>query len=65
MKDKKIDGNLKGEGLTTGGIIIFGNDGQARYAYPEVTGYELEIGDILAAVQAVRSEVMTLATNEL
>ncbi|KAL3916706.1 MAG: hypothetical protein SGARI_007899, partial [Bacillariaceae sp.] len=54
MKSKKIEGNYKGEGLKTGGIIIFGADGAPKYAYPEKTGYELNMEEFLAAVQAVR-----------
>jgi hypothetical protein len=65
MKEKKIDGNYKGAGLKTGGFIIFGNDGKPKYAYAEVTGYELDVDDFLAAVQAVRNEQMTPATSEL
>jgi hypothetical protein len=56
LEGKKIKGNYKGEGSKTGGIVIFGNDGMARYMYPEVTGYELEVEDLLAAVEAVRQE---------
>lgn len=56
LDGKKIEGNLKGEGLKTGGIIIFDNNGTARYMYPEVTGFELDVEDLLAAVEAVRQE---------
>ena len=54
LKKKKIQGNYKGEGLKTGGIIIFGSDGAPKYAYPEKTGYELDMEEFLTAVQAVR-----------
>lgn len=65
MKKKKIEGNYKGEGLKTGGIIIFGADGTAKYAYKEEPGYELDMEDLFAAVQAVRDETTSNATNEL
>ena len=54
MTSKKLKGNLIGEGLKTGGIIIFGKDGQPKYAYPEITGQELNVKDLLSAIQSVR-----------
>ena len=42
---------MVGEGLTLGGIIVFGSDGEPKYAYPEITGSELVIDDILAALK--------------
>ncbi len=53
---KKIAGNLKGEGLIQGGIIIFDKTGKARYAYREETGSEVPIDDIISAVKIVRGE---------
>lgn len=55
LKEKKIEGNMKGDGLVQGGVIIFGRDGKARYAYKEETGMELPVDDILAALKAVKS----------
>jgi len=54
MKSKNLEGNLVGEGLKTGGIIVFGTNGEPKYAYPEVTGFEMEVDDLLAAVKDVR-----------
>lgn len=54
MEKKKIDGNLKGEGLKTGGVFIFGKDGRPKYAYPEETGIPIKEDDFLKAVCAVR-----------
>lgn len=54
MKSKGIEGNMIGEGLKTGGIIIFDTNGQPKYCYPEITGSELVVDDLLAAVQSVR-----------
>lgn len=55
VKDKKLEGNLTGEGMIQGGLIIFDSSGQARYAYEEEIGKELVIGDIVAALKAVQS----------
>jgi hypothetical protein len=54
MTSKNLKGNLIGEGLKTGGIIIFGLDGQPKYAYPEITGQELNVNDLLIAIKSVR-----------
>jgi hypothetical protein len=54
MTSKNLKGNLIGEGFKTGGIIIFGTDGQPKYAYPEITGQELNVKDLLCAIQSVR-----------
>lgn len=56
FKAKKIEGNMKGEGLVQGGVIVFGKDGKQRYVYEEDTGSEIPIDDILAAVNAVKEE---------
>lgn len=56
LKSKNLEGNMKGEGLKLGGIIVFGKDGEPKYAYPEITGSPLETGDILAALREVSSE---------
>lgn len=53
MKSKNLEGNLVGEGLKTGGVIVFGSDGEPRYAYPEITGSALETDDLLAAIRDV------------
>lgn len=54
VKEKKIDGNLIGEGLKTGGVFIFGKDGSPKYAYPEITGTPINEDEFLMAVRAVR-----------
>ena len=61
LAKKNITGNYKGEGLKTGGIIIFGTDGTPQYAYKEQTGFELDMEDLFAAAQAVRDGVTTSA----
>ena len=54
LKRKNIKGNLTGEGLVQGGIVIFDREGKARYAYREETGVEVPVEDIVAAVRSVR-----------
>lgn len=56
LKEKKIEGNFSGEGIKQGGVIIFGKDGDPKYAYYEKTGNELPVDDILAAVQSVKDD---------
>lgn len=53
---KGLEGNLIGEGLKRGGVIIFGKDGEPKHMYLEETGSELELDDIKAALAAVRKE---------
>ena len=55
LAKKNISGNLKGEGLVQGGIILFDKTG-ARYAYREDTGAEVPVDDIIAAVRHIRAE---------
>jgi len=54
LKEKKIEGNLTGEGLVQGGVIIFGKDGKPKYCYEEKTGEELPVSDILTAALDVK-----------
>ena len=56
LKEKGLDGNYVGEGLKTGGIIIFGADGSPKYMMAEETGTPLDEEAILAAVDAVREK---------
>mmetsp|Transcript_4435 Transcript_4435/g.9587 ORF Transcript_4435/g.9587 Transcript_4435/m.9587 type:complete len:129 (-) Transcript_4435:210-596(-) len=56
LKDKKLEGNMAGEGVVQGGIIIFDKGGKARYAYEEETGKELNMEDIVASLKVLRSE---------
>lgn len=56
LNEKGLEGNLKGEGMVKGGIIIFDKNGAAKYAYTEETGTPLPIDDIKAALEAVSNE---------
>jgi hypothetical protein len=51
----KMVGNLIGEGMVQGGVVIFDQFGQAQYAYREETGDELPLEDIMAAAMAVKT----------
>jgi hypothetical protein len=56
IQNKKIDGNMKGEGLVQGGIIFFGKDGKPKYVYEEATGSDLPVADIASVLDAMRRE---------
>ena len=55
-KRKDLQGNMAGEGLIQGGILIFDKDGILRFAYEEQVGQELEMNDILAAMKTLSSK---------
>ena len=54
LKKKNIQGNLAGEGIIKGGVIVFDKDGKQRYAYLEEVGSEIPVEDILAAMESVK-----------
>lgn len=56
IKSKSIDGNLTGEGIVKGGLILFDKNGEAKYAYQEETGTELPVDDIAAAAIAIKGK---------
>lgn len=56
MEEKGLSGNLTGEGLVQGGIIIFGTDGKPKYAYEEETGSEIPEDDFIAALNAAKTQ---------
>lgn len=56
LEKKGLEGNLVGEGLILGGIVVFDKDGRPRYAYREETGKDIPVDDLLAAVNAVKAE---------
>ncbi len=56
VNGKGLDGNMTGEGMIQGGLIIFDKEGCARYAYEEIIGDELVIDDIVAALEDVAKD---------
>lgn len=54
LQEKNLEGNLTGDGLIAGGLLIFGKDGEAKYMHKEVTGTPFDVDAIAAAVAAVR-----------
>lgn len=56
LKQKNISGNLKGEGMVQGGVLVFDKQGQVRYAHEEKTGSELPVEDIQEAIDSCRKE---------
>mmetsp|Transcript_23868 Transcript_23868/g.34097 ORF Transcript_23868/g.34097 Transcript_23868/m.34097 type:complete len:137 (-) Transcript_23868:1558-1968(-) len=56
LSGKGLDGNLTGEGMIQGGLIVFDKEGKARYAYEEIIGDELVIDDIVAALKDVAND---------
>lgn len=53
MEEKKLEGNLKGEGFIQGGVLIMDRDGRIVYQYEENVGDELELDDLRAAINDV------------
>ena len=51
LKSKKVEGNLKGEGLLKGGILVVSPKKGIIYKYEEMTGSEMPYNDIFAAVR--------------
>jgi hypothetical protein len=56
MEDKNLTGNMKGEGLVQGGVIVFDKRGQPQAVYQEETGQQLPVQDILEALKAIASQ---------
>ena len=56
MEEKNLTGNMKGEGLVQGGVIIFDKIGQPRAVYLEETGKQMPVDDIVQAMKTIVSE---------
>jgi len=54
--EQGVEGNLKGEGIVQGGIIIFGPSGNVEYVYQEKTGYEIPRDDIISVLDRIVGE---------
>lgn len=57
FKGKNISGNMKGEGVLQGGVVLFGKKGVPYWAYQEKTGDEIPIEDLLKAVSDMKSGI--------
>ena len=65
LKAKNLDGNMKGDGVTKGGIIFLNPDGEVVYAMEEITGSPLDVDEIEAAMNALRKGAPKAAGVEL
>ena len=54
LTSKKIGGNMKGEGIVQGGIILFDRSGAPIAMYQEETGSDLPVTDLVNAVGYAR-----------
>lgn len=54
---RNIGGNLKGEGLVQGGIIVFDKMGVPIAMYQEDTGKDLPVADLVNALQCIRKRL--------
>lgn len=61
VTEKSVDGNFYGEGTVQGGYIVFSKDGKAQCMYQEQTGVDIRVAELVAALDAVRSN--TAATR--
>ena len=55
IKEKNLDGNMRGEGLVLGGIFVIDPKKQSVEVFPESTGKEIPTADIAEAVKKVKS----------
>jgi len=49
LDSKNLTGNLKGEGLVQGGVLVFDKTGELQYAEEEQIGTEFDVDSILNA----------------
>ena len=61
---KGLEGNMVGEGLVQGGVIVLDRHGDVRAVYQELTGRELPVEDILEALTVLQAEVPS-STNDI
>lgn len=55
FKNKNISGNMKGEGILQGGVILFSKkDSMPVYVYQEKTGDEIPVQEIIDAVSMMK-----------
>lgn len=65
LKSNNIEGNLKGEGLLQGGVLIF-KDGELKYGFEEDTGEPLDIDHLRGAIRSLQgAQSGVLSADEL
>ena len=55
IKEKNLDGNMRGEGLVLGGIFVINSKKQTVEVFPESTGKEIPADDIAEAAKKAQS----------
>lgn len=65
MKQKNIEGNLKGEGFIQGGILFFDKAGVLQFAYEEEIGNEFDADKILAVLKLMEIGTTSKIEQEL
>lgn len=53
LKAKKIEGNMVGDGITLGGILVISPQNEVLFAYKEETGQEIPTAEIAAALASL------------
>jgi len=56
LSEKKVEGNLKGEGIVQGGVVVFDGKGVSRCVYKEMTGYGLPVEEIGRVMDGIDGE---------
>ena len=64
LKEKNLEGNMKGEGAIKGGVLVLNAEGDVVHAMEEITGSPLEMEEIEAAMEALRKAVPEPAQQE-
>jgi hypothetical protein len=59
-KEKGIKGNMNGEGLVSGGVLVVSRDEGVVYVYKEIIGQPVPVEDIKAAVLACSRQKVEL-----
>ena len=51
LKEKEVEGNMVGEGLVLGGVLVVNKDGDVLFSYREETGQAVPVTDIQQALK--------------
>lgn len=57
IKAKGLDGNMQGEGLVQGGVLVVSAAGEVLFTYLEETGSELPIAEIEATIDSLSGSI--------